>query len=351
MRAHHPHVHMVCYSTNPSDGFLTKKGIEKMKSGLVKNIFKNNLREIYAEQTQRRDWLKNESRGAMLKLIRKMKSGNVENSKIEELFLHLSERLKTTTGKKVYGYLQPSLKAIVDELIDELSKEEVVSKAYEIWYEMREEVIHSYMDELPDRILLSEQKEFKSIKNMIISEADQFSIESLDFDDLDVAEAEALYDEISEPHEFGMVEEFNALDYEQDDKQSNNVRNEDTQDAYVDWTDEYKKAREYLFGANEILQDFEEARIRLTAEADKGNILAIYDLGRIYSSGLGVDKNLGVANDYYKKAYDGFIELESQRPWKYTEYRIGKMLAARSWYRAGLSKCNRVVRIIIREKI
>lgn len=326
--SHHPHVHMVCYSTNPTDGFLTKKGIEKMKSGLVKNIFKNEMQEIYAEQTNRRDQLKNESREVMLKLVREMKTGSVENPKIEELFLQLSERLKYTTGKKVYGYLQPSLKAIVNELIDELSKEEVVAKAYELWYKMREEVLYSYMDKLPDRIPLSEQKEFKSIKNMIISEVDQFSVESLGFDDLDVSEAEVLYDEISEPHEFGTVEEFNALDYEQDDEQGNNVRNEDTQDAYVDWTDEYMAARELLVGTEDIPQDFEEARIRLAQEAEKGNVLAMYDLGRISQNGLGTDKNLDVANECFKKAFAGFKDVESRKVWKYTEYRIGKMLAA-----------------------
>ena len=144
--SHHPHVHMVCYSTNPREGYLTKKGIERMKSGLVKSIFKNEMQLIYEEQTRRRDLLKSESREAMLKLIQEIKVGTVNNPRIEELFLHLSKELKSSTGKKVCGYLTPWLKAIVDELIDEISKEQVVSKAYELWYEMREEVINSYME-------------------------------------------------------------------------------------------------------------------------------------------------------------------------------------------------------------
>lgn len=174
--SHHPHVHMICYSTNPTEGYLTKKGIEKMKSGLIKNIYKNEMQVIYAEQTQRRDLLKNKSCEVMRKLIEDMKSRVIENPKIEELFLCLSERLKRTEGKKVYGYLKPDVKAIVNELIDEFSKERIVAKAYELWYEMREEVLHGYMDELPDRLPLSQQKEFKSIKNMIIAEANRFSI-------------------------------------------------------------------------------------------------------------------------------------------------------------------------------
>lgn len=326
--SHHPHVHMVCYSTNPSEGYLTKKGIEKMKSGLVKYIFKNEMQEIYEQQTQRRDQLKNESRDVMLKLIQEMKSGTVENQKIEELFLDLSERLKSTTGKKIYGYLGPNLKSIVDELIDELSKEPIVAKAYELWYEIREKVLHSYVDELSERIPLSQQKEFKSIKNMIISEAEQFSIEVVDFNDLTDVDTSTFIDDTSENMDSISTEGINEFDFEQVDSDAIDGLNGDAENVYVKWTDEYKIGREFLFGTDEVQQDFSVALIRLIAEAQKGNILAVYDLGRIYSSGLGVDKNLEVAHEYYVKALAGFNEVESQKSWKYTEYRIGKMVAS-----------------------
>ncbi len=326
--SHHPHVHMVCYSTNPSEGYLTKKGIEKMKSGLVKYIFKNEMQEIYEQQTQRRDQLKNESHDVLLKLIQEMKSGTVENPKIEELFLHLSERLKSTTGKKVYGYLVPNLKAIVDELVDELSKEPIVAKAYELWYAMREEVLHSYMDELPEQLPLSQQKEFKSIKNMIIAEAEQFSIDLVDYNDLTDVDTGMFLDDTSENTVSISTEGTNEFDFEQVDSDAIDGWNGDAENVYVKWTDEYKIAREFLFGTDEVQQDFSEALIRLIAEAQKGNILAVYDLGRIYSSGLGIDKNLEVAHEYYVKALAGFNEVEFQKPWKYTEYRIGKMVAS-----------------------
>lgn len=325
--SHHPHVHMVCYSTDPNEGFLTKKGIEQMKSGLVKNIFKGELQEIYAQQTERRDQLKHESNEALLKLIGEMKTGHAQNPKIEALFLELSEKLKNSNVKKVYGYLQPSLKAIVDELINELSKVEVVAKAYELWYEMREEVLHSYMDDLPDRLQLSEQKEFKSIKNMIIAEANQFSVESFELVEMTTIE-ESFNDKVPEPIEYDLGEEFNNFDFEQDEVQSGNVLNEDAKDFFVDWTDSYKMARELLVGTEDILQDFEIARIKLEQEVETGNVLAIYDLGRIYSLGLGVEKNSDTADEYYVKAFAGFQQVESSKAWKYTEYRIGKMYAA-----------------------
>ncbi|MBS7527102.1 sel1 repeat family protein [Candidatus Parcubacteria bacterium] len=325
--SHHPHVHMVCYSTDPNEGFLTKKGIEQMKSGLVKNIFKGEVQEIYAQQTERRDQLKCESNEALLKLIGEMKTGHAQNPKIEALFLELSEKLKHSSGKKVYGYLQPSLKKLVDELIDELSKEDIVAKAYELWYEMREEVFHSYMDEIPNRLPLSEQKEFKAIKNMIIAEANQFSFESFELEEITAIE-ESFNDEIPGPHGYEVGGEFNGFDYEQGEVQSGNVLNENDQDFYVDWTDAYKMARKLLVRTEDIPQDFKMARIRLEQEAEIGNVLAIYDLGRIYSLGLGLEKNSDTADEYYVKAFTGFQQVESSKAWKYTEYRIGKMHAA-----------------------
>jgi len=326
--SHHPHVHMVCYSVNPADGYLTKNGIEKIKSGLVKNIFKNEMQLIYAEQTQRRDQLKSDSKEVLQKLIAEMKSGNVSNPKIEELFLHLYERLKTTTGKKVYGYLQPNLKVIVDEIADELSKEEVVAKAYELWYAMREEILHSYMDELPERLPLSQQKEFKSIKNMIITEADNLSNMTLDITEEFSTDETDSDDILSETAAFEMSEDFSNSDYEPPADELADHSKDENLDFFVKWTDEYKQARDYLFGTDEVVQDFNKARNELTIEAEKGNVLAIYDLGRIYANGLGVEKNPDKANEYYENALAGFHEVESRKALQYTEYRIGKMFAA-----------------------
>ncbi len=323
---HHPHIHMICYSVNPADGYLTKKGIEKMKSGLVKNIFKNEMQIIYAEQSQRRDQLKTESRETMLKLISEMKSGVIQNPKIEELFLNLSERLRITNGKRVYGYLQPNLKAIVDEIIDELSKEDSVAKAYELWYKMREEVLHSYMDELPDRLPLSKQKEFKSIKNMIVADADKVAKGELIFWEAEIAEPEYI-DSFAETENSELIETFETAVFEPPYEEMADDADIECQEVYVKWTDEYKQAREYLFGTKGTPQDFEKALNLFLAEAETSNVLAMYDLGRMYADGLGVGSDIDKANEYYAKALSGFEQVESQKAWKYTEYRIGKMFA------------------------
>ena len=167
----HPHVHMVCYSADGKSGFLTESGIAEIKSGLAKQIFRQDLTEIYSKQTQRRDSLNQDAQKILRQLIQQMQDGTLGNERIAQLMLELSRQLKNVSGKKQYGYLRPQLKALVDEIVDELERDERVAAAYNLWYEMREEVLRTYKDDLPDRIPLSRQKEFKRIKNIVIQEA------------------------------------------------------------------------------------------------------------------------------------------------------------------------------------
>ena len=164
---------MVCYSADGKSGFLTDRGIERIKSGLAKEIFKNDLTEIYARQTQRRDSLNWDSQKVLRQIIQQMHDGTLSNERIEQLMMELSCQLKNTSGKKQYGYLKPSVKSLVDEIVDELERDGRIAAAYDLWYEMREEVLRTYKDDLPERIPLSRQKEFKRIKNIVIQEADR----------------------------------------------------------------------------------------------------------------------------------------------------------------------------------
>lgn len=168
---YHPHIHMICYSSDPKEGYLSKKGIENIKSVLAREVFHNELLEIYEKQTQYRNQLGEAAKERMEYLIRGMKNGHTSNERIEELMINLSYRLKNISGKKQYGYLKAPLKDIVDEIVSELEKDPRVKEAYDLWYKMREEVLHTYCDDMPQRVPLCEQKEFKRIKNIVIEEA------------------------------------------------------------------------------------------------------------------------------------------------------------------------------------
>lgn len=167
----HPHVHMICCSADGKSGFLSKGGIARIKSGLAKELFRQELTEIYQRQTLRREELVKASAERMEELIRQMRSGTPENPHMEQLLLRLSEQLKRVSGKKQYGYLRAPLKTMVNEIVDELEKEPRIAEAYRLWYLQREEVLRTYRDDLPERIPLSRQKEFKQIRNLVIREA------------------------------------------------------------------------------------------------------------------------------------------------------------------------------------
>ena len=168
---HHTRVHMVCYSADGKSGFLTKDGLAKIKSGLTREIFRQELTELYSRQTQRRDALTKEAVAALEQLVRQIQGGNLEREKASQLLLQLAEKLKTVGGKKQYGYLKVPLKKLVDEIVEELAKAPQVSEAYGLWYELREEVLRTYKDTMPERIPLSQQKEFRQVKNQVIREA------------------------------------------------------------------------------------------------------------------------------------------------------------------------------------
>ena len=169
--SHHPHVHLIAYSTVENEGYLTQKGVENLRSSFAKDIFQQDLLCIYEKQTEHRDKLRAEARDIVDDLVSKINSEIYISASIQHKLLELADRLSQTKGKKVYGYLKLDVKAIVDSIVDELSNDDRIKKLYDLWYEQKENTIRTYTDEIPDRIPLAQNKEFKSIKNAVIKEA------------------------------------------------------------------------------------------------------------------------------------------------------------------------------------
>ena len=169
--SHHPHVHLIAYSTVENEGYLTQKGVENLRSSFAKDIFQQDLLCIYEMQTEHRDKLRAEACDIVEDLVSKINSEIYISASIQNKLLELADRLSKTKGKKVYGYLKPDVKAIVDSIVEELASDDRIKKLYDLWYEQKENTIRTYTDEMPDRIPLVNNKEFKSIKNAIIKEA------------------------------------------------------------------------------------------------------------------------------------------------------------------------------------
>ena len=169
--SHHPHVHLIAYSTVENEGYLTQKGVENLRSPFAKDIFQQDLLCIYERQSEHRDKLRAEARDIVEDLVSKINSEIYISVSIQHKLLELADRLSQTKGKKVYGYLKPDVKALIDSIVEKLANDSRIKKLYDLWYEQKENTIRTYTDEMPDRIPLVQNKDFKSIKNAVIKEA------------------------------------------------------------------------------------------------------------------------------------------------------------------------------------
>ncbi len=344
--SHHPHIHMICYSTDPGEGYLTKQGIRKMKSSLAQEIFGQELIPLYMEKTQLRDELKAQAADTIRELIRQMKNGVLLSDRLEQLISCLSEQLRDVSGKKQYGYLRSELKNVVDEIVNELARDSRVAEAYRLWRETKGSIEAIYTETPTALLPLSRCEDFKQVRNMVIQEAMHISDGAMTFEEpasvdailpdpepLDEPETENELEPESEPE--SEPKEDEQVDFPPEDEAPNPLGEfrkqpprRESSDSW--WTEEYLLARKYLFGDEEdgIPRDFKEARVLLLSEAERDNPLAMYDLGRMCADGLGCEADPEEAWKWYEKALEGFYAAEEERPRKYTEYRIGKMYAA-----------------------
>ena len=164
---HHPHIHLIVYSTNPKQGYLTKQGIEKIRSVFANDIFHDDLKSIYQQQTFTRDELKTLSENQMKDILSQPRSVEINEELVTAIKL-LHEQLQTVKGKKVYGYLPKEVKRTVDDIFNMLAQDERIKKLYKKWCEF--ECVKCKVYSLRPKLFptITENSTFKSVKNTII---------------------------------------------------------------------------------------------------------------------------------------------------------------------------------------
>ena len=176
---HHPHVHLMVWSEDEKEGYLSERGIEKLRSSFAKSIFAQDWCNVYDRYTEARNALRQESRERMREIVESINTGTYENKTIENPLLQLARQLSTTTGKKQYGYLKPELKRLVDAIVTDFAKDPRIAELYDLWYEQKESGIRFYQDEMPERVPLTDNPEFRTVKNMILQEAENLAFANL----------------------------------------------------------------------------------------------------------------------------------------------------------------------------
>ena len=246
----HPHVHMIAWSAKPGQAYLSQDGIRQIKSKLTNDIFKQEMLHTYEQKSSSRDELVRRTRTEMKKLVREMRQAIGSHPEVESLMVRLVSQLESVQGKKKYGYLPKAVKDTVDEIVDQMERFPAVSDCYQAWWELQCQIEDFYSEKKRQRPPLSEQKEFRSIKNTVIREAENIRLGRMTFEDTD---AEAMAEQ--------EVTEISSLPY----------------DIWKLW----------MIAQDDTvpMAERDDAAVQLIEEAKGGDLHAQYFIGKLYQDG------------------------------------------------------------------
>ena len=290
----HPHVHMMAWSTVPGEAYLTREGIRKIKSQLTNQIFKQEMLHTYEQKSQSRDELVREARRAIRRL---------------------ATQLETVKGKKSYGYLLKSVKKTVDEVVDRLEELPVVRECYEQWCILQNEVDSYYHDKPREKKKLSQEKEFRQIKNAVIQEAERIRLGEITFENADLTshdEPEQLRGESYDCWELRQSIRDDSLPLADRDRAAEELERLAEQD---DTHAQYLMGQLYRDGPL-LIPDSRKAKHWLTQSANQGLPEAQYALGKLLLSDDTEVRDPEVGIRWLKEA------AENGNQW--AAYRLGK---------------------------
>ena len=319
---HHPHVHLIAYSTVPGEGYLSEQGVEKLRSEFARDIFAQELICTYEQQNTYRDQLRQQGRESVAQIVEQINAGEYRNEKVEDILRKLSIRLAHTSGKKQYGYLKSDLKAMVDQIVMELAGDENIRKLYDLWYEQKEDILRTYTDTFPERIPLEQNREFKTIRNAVIQEAMKITEQILQ------AASEEPYQDVPEiglpmgevPPE-GMLADpeywKNRVPPANTENHASEEEQEPPAEERIDDRLLYRLAAMCISGDGAGV-DYAQACRYFEAAAVQGNADALYGLGKLY----------------LKKDYAGYdtakaieyLERSAEKDHAFAKYQLGKLL-------------------------
>ena len=169
----HPHIHMMLWSDDPKYGFLRKDKLLHLQSALTNMIYADELKEVYIKKDIAYKDVTEAARETMRRIVDRLESVDNPPESIQKKLLELALELRTVSGKKQYGYLKKPLKDKVDSIVDELEMLPEVAEYYAVWNDLRDTLEGYYKSKPRQHNPLSQQKEFRAIKNAIIQEAER----------------------------------------------------------------------------------------------------------------------------------------------------------------------------------
>ena len=167
----HPHIHMMLWTDQKA--ILKRTDVVKLRSVMTNQIFQAELENLYIRKDAAYKDVTKAAWETMRNIIDRMESIPNPPEIIQQKLLELANELASVSGKKQYGYLRKPLKDKVDEIVDELEKLPEVAAYYAAWNGLRDTLEGYYKSTPRQHNPLSQQKEFRAIKNAIIQEAER----------------------------------------------------------------------------------------------------------------------------------------------------------------------------------
>lgn len=288
--------------------------------------------QLYGENKNGKDGFYSRVGNSFLNICREYymtKDKNIQINNIPESKMYLSEKASDPVSEKLWtdtGINNISEKS--DEYLPENEDEGFLESA---------DILQDSYDEPQDTNMYL----FENKKDDFEDAMPYDSLENSDIpDDLEMYLSSRNYDELYEP---------NAPDYSTDifpqEPEAYLSENDKSDQAVerlrIDWSKNYKLALDYMYGNEQnksavIKKDPEKAFEILSIESKSGNILATYDIGKLYDSQMLKSNDCDtLSQQYYSKSFEDFHKLlsivsmsdDKRDNWtkSYLNYRIGKM--------------------------
>ena len=352
------------YRINTKEGFLTNEEINKIRSAFANDIFHDDLQSIYQEQTLSRDELKAVSKTEFESVVRKIQQSDFENPQLENLIRKLYSQLQNVKGKKVYGYFPQEVKETVNSIFSELANDDNIRQLYEKWCSLESLKYKTYTQKEKELPPLVDNKVFQPVRNMIIRTVLDMNYPVIDVeieepDPTEQFENDDFYVDISPQFDESEQSENDKVTFSNNDDltaedfiwSGENAVTVDVDDApkskyYLKWSSSYKEACKLIYNKRSKLEDFQKAEQLLLNESGAGNVLAIQDLGKLYSTDKLGEKDEKKSFSFYEEAFQGFMEIEPDSDFMFPyepKYKgqVMKPVDMRSyvWYRIGKMHC------------
>ncbi|MCM1227631.1 MAG: relaxase MobL, partial [Clostridium sp.] len=281
---------------------------------------------LYEQQTDLRNLLKKESEQLMKSLAEKISQDQNFDEWLINLVAKLRTQLAESKGKKVYGYLKSDVKKTVDEIFMRLANNDSVRKMYDLWCEMEQQKHDVYSSAKVDFPSLVDNKEFRSVKNMIIQTVMKMKYpnDDIEFESPEITTQEDLETLIKQAdsgddfscYKLGKI----YLQKEKYDIQKAVSYFEKSVDKNM-WSG-YQLGRLYFFGADGLEKNKEKAMQYLNLSAEQGNEYAqgIIDNAEKFENemlvntvfSLFVNLSRCIEDDYHRKFQSGRRMIDSR---------------------------------------